>query len=776
MSQFYNPFNFVPLNDNPNTSHDVAYETIASGESHITHQLWQPNALSGAIFISITNHSDLIVGGEREEQENNEKSVKFFKSHVNGRLDKPNQLAIPANSLRGTIASVAETISDSAMRVLADEKYSVRPPVSPQRAFNALGIVVNTDQGLQLKPLTLSTMQERGDPVFHQYEDKGEGEDVRKECFYQRTDYWEDFLPVYVNVHKSRNNLFTQLDVENRCYHGSETNPKFVFVRDKTSQTSVEDELDKDVYRGVGSLKVDEIKTNKGSIYLLKGRELNDRNINSFYGTEEKFIEHVDRENLTASEFTRYIVFTKSDLKNVKDDLCDTKKYELLIPFDQDKIDNTTAFPIEPEAIARMNRILETTNPDKFVPRNWLNVKKDSRKVEAGDIYYFKWRGRETISELSYSQIWRSEVVNQSLHGIVQASGNKRYLPWGSAQRKANDSLLTPAEALFGVVEDRETDKNNVDDGKALASRVRFYDAVCLQSGLEAYSYSLTLDSPKPPSPSLYLHKPNGQGVGKADAVEGPFHINGRKRYIQHNKASEGEVNTGTDSMLSNVERLHSSTTPNFGFWIEFDNLSQDELSLLLLSTGSKQSGNENPFYHQIGMGKPYGFGKSELDVLTVLLKEPQQRYLNLSDAPSYSQVLSGYEPNKAQLSILKTLNKAIELPALSTFLSNTQMNVSSQTLRHTSNPLVNPVALVQVSALADESQFEGKEIGYPMPSPSTPDSKIFDWFGHNEENKQRLDNPRNKKPVTAEYQFLGKLPKDGSVKPLTKMKKPLKK
>ncbi len=775
MSQFYNPFNFVPLNDKPDTSNDVDYNTIASGESHITHQLWQKDKLSGAIFLSITNHSDLIVGGERDDS-GDDKTVKFFKSHVNGRLDQPEQLAIPANSLRGPIASVAETISDSSMRVLADEKYSVRPPVSPENTFNALGMVVKTEKGLQLKPLTLATMQEWSEPVFYQYEDRGESDDVKRECFYQKTDYWEDFLPVYVNVHKSRNNLFTRLDVENRCYHGREPNPKFVYIRDKVVQTSVEDEIDRDTYRGVGELKVDEIKTKKDSLYLLKGREITNWNIDTFYGSEAEFGNHANKNGIKKSEYTRYIVFTKSDLIDVQNDLSDTKKYELLIPFDQAKIDNTTAFSIEPEAIARMNRILETTNPDKFVPRSWCEVKKDVRKVEEGDIYYFKWSKDDSIIELSYSQIWRSEVYNKSLHGIINASGQSRYLPWGSQNRKAKDSSLTPAEALFGVVEDRETDKNNADDGKGLASRVRFYDAVCLKSELEPFTTTLTLDTPKPPSPSLYLHKPNGQGVSKANSVAEQFNINGRKRYIQHKKAPEGDVRTGTDGMLSHVERLNSSTTPSFGSWIEFDNLTEDELSLLLLSTGAKQSGNEKTFYQQLGMGKPYGFGKCEMDVLTVLLKDPSQRYQTLSDATSYQQVLSGYEPNHVKLELLRQLSNSVDLPALKAFISTESTECSNVTVNHAGNPLINFVALTQVAALADESRFEGKEISYPMPSPQTSESKIFEWFGFNEENKQRSDNPRNRKPVTADYQFLGKLPNDGTVKPLTKVRKPPKK
>ncbi len=161
MTHFYNPFNFVPLNDKPNTEYDTDYCTIESGASQATHQLWQANRLSGAIFLAITNHSDLIIGGAREnESETNEngrakKCIKFFRTRPNGRLNETERLAIPANSLRGAVVSVAEAISDSAMRVLADEKYSVRMPAN--RAINSVGIIrKSADTGaFYIQPIAL---------------------------------------------------------------------------------------------------------------------------------------------------------------------------------------------------------------------------------------------------------------------------------------------------------------------------------------------------------------------------------------------------------------------------------------------------------------------------------------------------------------------------------------------------------------------------------------------------------------------------------------------
>lgn len=84
--------------------------------------------------------------------------------------------------------------------------------------------------------------------------------------------------------------------------------------------------------------------------------------------------------------------------------------------------------------------------------------------VLAGDILYYRAEHGEVV-ELSYSSIWRKAIAGDLFSAFARSSGENS-LPWNK-----NRQALTPAEALFGVVED-QPDKQQ--GGRHLASRVRF--------------------------------------------------------------------------------------------------------------------------------------------------------------------------------------------------------------------------------------------------------------------------------------------------------------
>lgn len=792
MTHFYNPFNFVPLNDKPNTEYDTDYCTIESGASQATHQLWQVNRLSGAIFLAITNHSDLIIGGAREnkneinENGSGKECIKFFRTHPNGRLDKPERLAIPANSLRGAVVSVAEAISDSAMRVLADEKYSVRMPAN--RAINSVGIIrKSADTGaFYIQPIAL--------PPIKSNNQHFSVEDV---AFFPSSqnlaDFsWSDYVRFSFKVYAKQDDKLIELTSENIRKYGLNGHHPHVFaqkgiklerfhgIRNKTFYYVRAPKIDVKVTQNLSQAEArDYFDVTNAGVPFLVGQRIQPLTAQTVL-TEDEFLAKGSPQG-----YVRCILMCLGS-EGRETEIANTKINEYLIPYSEQKDQlktNPKALIRVPDSVIQSFEAIakQTCDSGSFIkPQGWdkIDKKRDEPwKVMGGDLLYFtasKQSGELVVERLSHSQIWRSEVTHQSLHGIMAASGHSRYLPWGSQKRKAKESKLTAAEILFGVVEDRETDKSNADEGKALATRVRFYDAISLTESLEAFETTLTLDSPKPPSPSLYLHKNDGKGVSKADLIgETSFQINGRKRYLQHQKAAVEMQQTGTDEMLTKAERITASTKPTFGFWIEFDNLTEEELSLLLLSTGARQTGNEQPFHHQLGMGKPYGFGKCEMNVLAVLLKDPEQRYNSLSSVPVYKQQLQGYKPSEANIRTLKEFAECVEHPALTQFLKAPQLASRPYELKHAQNPLISQVALTQIAALANENNFTEHNIHYPMPSPQTADTKIFEWFAFNEENKQRQERGRANRPASANYQFLGKLADDGEVTSLDQMEKP---
>ncbi|SHE56788.1 TIGR03986 family CRISPR-associated RAMP protein [Vibrio gazogenes] len=793
--QFYNPYHFIPFagtaKENPAT--DKAYQEIANGEGeHITHDRWEKNTLSGAIYVALTNKSDLIVGGDRQGDEQN-RYVEFYRSHPAGRLDSPRQLGIPGNSLRGMIASTAEIISDSAMRVLGDEYYSVRAAANIS-TFSTLGLIVKEDNELKLKPLNIGTLRAYNQPTFYQC---NKNDIPYDECFYQRTDDWEDFLVNYVSVYRKENvlingkivkavtprkdNFFQKMQIPISCFHGKDPDPKYIYLRENLPFTDIDEPLSTEGK----SYKVDQITHN---CYLLKGRLVTpEMSKDAFYGTPKEFKEFLNKNNLNGKYFSQNIMYCKGDITDREKRLASTKEYEFLIPFNEKKLNETTSFSIKEDAIKELESLLEQQKNSTLLPENWKKHKKEKEwyKVTEGDIYYFKIdRQNALVTELSFSQIWRKEVAHtisqeiddegkekrSSTYEIMRQGNQSRYLPWGVSPRDGEQAKLTPAEQLFGVIETQtKTSGNNEQSSDNLASRVRFYDAIPLKD-LKCQTFqpikkedrtSLTLSTPNPPSASMYMVSGDETELKKTDLYNPAkkFQLNGRKRYLQHKNAHA--ENHGSQDMITMAEALSvDSETPDqppFGFCIEFDNLTHEELDLLITSTGAgKHRTDQHVFNQQLGMGKPYGFGKVQLDVLGVFLKDPHQRYRSLDSQPVYSQVLKDYQPTQTQLNYLTNYLQKVPNPALQQLINklNEDNSLVEQTSLQIENSFIDSTALNQVMALADENNFE-YSIHYPLEQGNQDEA--FKWFANNDDKNNR------------NYQALGRLSEDGKIQPLNR-------
>ncbi|QMV16211.1 TIGR03986 family type III CRISPR-associated RAMP protein [Vibrio spartinae] len=787
--QFYNPYHFIPFagtaKENPTT--DKAYQEIANGEGeHITHDRWEKNTLSGAIYVALTNKSDLIVGGDRQGDEQN-RYVEFYRSHPAGRLDTPRQLGIPGNSLRGMIASTAEIISDSAMRVLGDEYYSVRQDVSSP--MQAIGIyrklIIDNKECHYIEPVALPPVKIDRNSFS-----------VQKVAFFNHLPSlpWHYYLKWNVAVYEKEGkerlkekpkHPLQKAGISLDCYQGLR-NKKYIYVKyDISDQQLLTESLElNNSYSQYYSLG------NKGQ-FLLGLRLPSGPNA---LLSEEEYVKQGKPKG-----YIRSFLFSIG-VQNREETLANTKINEYLIPYPEEKEQlkskKETALnfllPINGETITDFE--LKTKQSYEkgtlLIPQGWekLEMKKDEPwRLKSGDLIYFSAQGQGEqikVTELSYSQIWRKSVTPSYTHQIMAASGHQRYLTWDSELRRNTSPKLTPAEQLFGVVSDLENAAgNNSANSQSLASRVRFYDAVKINPDLRIQNQKtiLTLDSPKPPSPAMYLSNAQGQALGKADISDQKTHfqLNGRKRYLQHTSVTEEtQRNQGTDAMHTTAESIPPSTTPAFGFPIEFENLSPNELSLLLTSLGAKQNANVPHFYQQLGMGKPYGFGKVSLDVLGVFLKQPQQRYTTLEAQPVYQHVLSGYAPDAEQLALLQKIVAQSENPALKKVLHRYQQNEDipehAVTVHHDKNPLIHQTSLDQVAMLADPENFTKHPIHYPLPNGR--DKKVFEWFTTNEDNLRLTKSRKPNRLPSADYQALQPLSGKQPPQALLKMNPPLKK
>ncbi len=125
IDRFYLPYQFVPVtgicNGRPVGVQSAAIEHIAAGTlddgvpgAGARHDLWIQGHRSGRICCRLTTETPTFIGAKRGEDE---------PTPVEPATGPDGQPIIPGNSLRGVIGSIAETLSQSAMRVLGDGCY-----------------------------------------------------------------------------------------------------------------------------------------------------------------------------------------------------------------------------------------------------------------------------------------------------------------------------------------------------------------------------------------------------------------------------------------------------------------------------------------------------------------------------------------------------------------------------------------------------------------------------------------------------------------------------
>lgn len=104
------PFNFVPLNT------EVYFPEWAD---QISHDVPFSDGLSGELNLSITAETPILVGGERKREEDGYTHVYFVQSPSGG-------CYIPGSTLKGTIRSVLEILSNGKMKQCSDTRFPIR--------------------------------------------------------------------------------------------------------------------------------------------------------------------------------------------------------------------------------------------------------------------------------------------------------------------------------------------------------------------------------------------------------------------------------------------------------------------------------------------------------------------------------------------------------------------------------------------------------------------------------------------------------------------------
>ncbi len=187
---------------------------------------------------------------------------------------------------------------------------------------------------------------------------------------------------------------------------------------------------------------------------------------------------------------------------------------------------------------------------------------------------------------------------------------------------------LSIAEQMFGVVEELAEDGRADRNWKAfaLASRIRFFHAIQhgMQSNQITTNSTQILDSPKPPSPSLYFAAGNNGAFIPKLSLKLPYHRpQGRKFYLHRASLMDSDwMSCNPNDQAHQKAKVAPLNGGRFWFHIDFDNLSDLELQLLCYALQPS-----NAYHHKLGMGKPLGLGKIKIVPVGLFLINRKERY-----------------------------------------------------------------------------------------------------------------------------------------------------
>ncbi len=754
MPKFTNPYHFVPVEKAENHEYWLNNTDFDDRKlKHYSHAKYHPDTYSGRIICRLTTEKPMFVGALREQANPNEAAnVKPF--------ELEEQPAIPASTLRGLLSSIAETASNSALRVLHDKVLSYRKAMGEGLPAIGMVIIKENEEGKRnyyLKPLALPLLQKKQLTKGHGYTYNDEND--TEKLAYSKMFRGNARLKVYIKGYdindkpiNSLENKTTFTHQDNTFYYAHLREHKFVKEHGTFVLPSVRD----DTLHGTRGGHVDAQNTVNNSPII----------------TEEEWQTKSIEEK---KSYTRGILRI---LGKENRDMPNTKKYELFIPYPDGTqgVDHWQDFPILPEAIERFHQLAdERTNEDAALPYEPIHTKRNHNpqilkeelakkglkngdkalRLKEGDLVYFRPTlkdGNAVVAEIAFSSIWRERVEDDdgesaSVHRFF-SSIDPELLPFHKGR-----NFISPAELLFGFTQKDEDEKGkkkeekNADSGRALAGRVQVsFGKLAPEQALPNYQERVLLKSllsPKLPCPMMYFknrynnkeHKNKSElYIHKSKLNLSRYKPQGRKMYVHSHSSNGNEPWKSLDANNHKTKKLKEYVTPvkentEFYFHIDFNNLSEWELGMLCYALRPTDE-----FRHKLGMGKSIGLGRVRIDPVSLFLIDREQRYRT-------TDIFNASRYNDAWI------DETIQLP--SNWYSSEQMeqtltpnywNNLRNAFRETISPNVrNALELLgnpdKVTAVVHTPQVAGKE-GAKL------EQESFKWFVQNEQHNYEMLEP----------------------------------
>lgn len=643
---FHNPYHFVPVQKG-NRIGDRNREEWRKSPGHVSHSIYVDGTLSGRLVCRLETEDPLFIGSEKTRESTKETPGEVSNFELG---DRP---AIPATALRGLVSSIAEAASNSAMRVLDDRFYSFRKTMRDE-SLSAIGMVVQLGENYFILPLTLPTM-ERVDSRW---------------CLpksFKGKNSW--FPNPALRVHfGGEDNVadsslmppsFDLCNPASTVYYGMQLpwqSAKPAPAWDKEGLLSVPGVAHARGAALIGQQAVleygddlpkpweDWMETKSGWV---KGVV---RVLGVWGGRQMPLSDPQNHRGKYHELFLPCAGVIESTFAGVKSRIPGQFKQALQrlrpIPADVVRVfqttaderaeatkDDTAVAPYQPITTPRQApKSLAPKNPHLF-------------RLKSGDLVYFRPHPvRNEVAEISLSSIWRGCVNYTDEQNEQKAATTYVFL-----ERGVEDPELVPlnprraqvtlAEQMFGFVEADPCNARGKRAIDALASRIRFTDARAeARPQNDYYLPKVTLkilDSPKPPCPTLYFRTRSGTQAPYIDKSQfsPATHVpQGRKFYL-HRQQGHGAPAEPWRSRYSQPTTDHPSMRqhvrirpiqPRRAFWfaVDFDNLTRDELGLLIYSLRPSQN-----FRHKLGMGKPIGLGKVRIDLQGLFQVDRRHRY-----------------------------------------------------------------------------------------------------------------------------------------------------
>ena len=171
-------------------------------------------------------------------------------------------------------------------------------------------------------------------------------------------------------------------------------------------------------------------------------------------------------------------------------------------------------------------------------------------------------------------------------------------------------SVLDYASAMFGYTDDGKK-KEDLGPGRggSYKTKLSFSDAVIesMESGQLCAREDVILGEPSPTSCLNYLK--SKESGAPATYNRRNFELRGVKQYWLHEKVASRETTSDNQNVASGVHALKAGV--KFRGKVRFQNLTKDELGLLLWSMGLNPESRMN-----VGKAKSYGYGQIQVHIL----------------------------------------------------------------------------------------------------------------------------------------------------------------